>query len=104
AAMITRLDRDIGRLMSLLKELNLDENTLVVFNSDNGAVYRDSTFNHSGPLRGFKRDMYEGGIRSPSIARWPGHIKAGAVSEQVGAFWDLMPTLAELTAHAAPAS
>ena len=102
AAMITRMDRDIGRLMSLLKELNLDENTLVVFNSDNGAVYRDTTFNHSGPLRGFKRDMYEGGIRTPSIARWPGKVKAGATSEQVWAFWDVMPTLAELVGQKAP--
>jgi arylsulfatase A-like enzyme len=103
AAMITRLDRDIGRLMALLKELKIDENTLVIFNSDNGAVYRDSTFNHSGPLRGYKRDMYEGGIRSPSIARWPGKVKAGATSEQVWAFWDVMPTLAELVGEKPPA-
>jgi arylsulfatase A-like enzyme len=103
AAMITRLDRDIGRLMALLKELKLDENTLVMFNSDNGAVYRDTTFNHSGPLRGFKRDMYEGGIRSPSIARWPGKVKAGATSEQVWAFWDVMPTLGELVGQKSPA-
>src|SRR4029078_4005896 len=97
AAMITRMDRDIGRLMALLKELKLDENTLVFFSSDNGAVYRDKVFNHSGPLRGYKRDMYEGGLRSPSIARWPGRIKAGLVRDQVWGFWDLMPTLAELT-------
>lgn len=103
AAMITRLDRDVGRLLALLKELKLDENTLVVFNSDNGAAWRDSTFNHSGPLRGYKRDMYEGGIRSPSIARWPGKVKAGVVSDQVWAFWDLLPTLAELTGQKAPA-
>jgi len=104
AAMITRMDRDIGRLMALLKELKLDENTLVFFASDNGAVYRDELFNHSGPLRGYKRDMYEGGLRSPSIARWPGKIKSGAVSEQVWAFWDLMPTLAELTGQKPPAN
>jgi arylsulfatase A-like enzyme len=104
ASMITRMDRDIGRLMTLLKELNLDERTLVIFASDNGAAYRDQLFNHSGPLRGFKRDMYEGGLRSPSIARWPTRIKPGVVSEQVWAFWDLMPTLAELTAQPAPAS
>jgi arylsulfatase A-like enzyme len=66
-------------------------------------VYRDELFQHSGPLRGFKRDMYEGGLRSPSIARWPGHVKAGAVSEQVWAFWDILPTLAELTAQKPPA-
>ena len=75
---------------------------LVFFASDNGAAYRDTTFNHSGPLRGIKRDMYEGGLRSPSIARWPGHIKAGAVSEQVWVFWDLMPTLAQLTGQTPP--
>jgi arylsulfatase A-like enzyme len=103
AAMITRMDRDIGRLMSLLKELNIDDNTLVIFNSDNGAVYRDATFNHSGPLRGYKRDMYEGGLRSPSIARWPGKIKAGATSDQVWTFWDLMPTLGELVGQKPPA-
>jgi arylsulfatase A len=103
AAMITRMDRDIGRLMALLKELNLDDNTLVFFASDNGAAYRDATFNHSGALRGFKRDMYEGGLRSPSIARWPNHIKAANVSEQVWAFWDVLPTLAELTNQPAPA-
>jgi arylsulfatase A len=103
AAMITRMDRDVGRLMALLKELNLDERTLVIFASDNGSVYRDNLFNHSGPLRGFKRDMYEGGLRSPSIARWPGRIKAGAVSEQVWAFWDVLPTLADLTGQTPPA-
>jgi arylsulfatase A len=102
AAMITRLDRDVGRIMALLKELKLDENTLVIFNSDNGAVWRHEIFNHSGDLRGFKRDMYEGGIRTPSIARWPGRIKAGVTSEQVWAFWDFMPTMAELTGQKTP--
>jgi arylsulfatase A len=102
AAMITRMDKDIGRLMALLKELKIDENTLVFFASDNGAGYQPKFFQSSGPLRGMKRDMYEGGLRSPSIARWPGHIKADVVSEQVWAFWDLMPTLAELTGQKAP--
>lgn len=96
AAMITRMDADVGRLMALLKKLELDNNTLVFFASDNGAAYRDALFSHSGPLRGYKRDMYEGGLRSPSIARWPGHIKRG-VSLQVWAFWDFLPTMAELT-------
>src|SRR4051812_33511372 len=97
AAMITRMDKDIGRLMALLKELKLDENTLVFFASDNGAGYQPKFFQSSGPLRGMKRDMYEGGLRSPTIARWPGRIKPRVVSDQVWAFWDLMPTLAELT-------
>lgn len=102
AAMITRLDGDVGRLMALLKELKLDDRTLVFFASDNGAAYSDSLFNHSGPLRGIKRDMYEGGLRSPGMARWPGVIKPGAVSEQVWAFWDFLPTMAELTKQPAP--
>jgi arylsulfatase A len=97
AAMITRMDRDIGRLMELLKQLQLDESTLVIFASDNGAVHQFPRFNHSGPLRGKKRSMYEGGIRSPSIARWPGHVPVGIVSRQVWSFWDMMPTLANLT-------
>ena len=102
AAMITRLDRDVGRLMALLKELQLDKQTLVFFASDNGAAYNDKVFHHSGPLRGRKRDMYEGGIRAPVIARWPGRIQAGVVNEQVWAFWDFLPTMAELTKQKAP--
>lgn len=97
AAMITRMDKDVGRLMALLKELKLDDNTLVFFASDNGAAHNFARFNHSGPLQGRKRSMYEGGIRSPSIARWLGHVPAGVVSDQVWSFWDLMPTLADLT-------
>jgi arylsulfatase A len=104
ASMITRMDKDIGRLMALLVELKLDENTLMFFASDNGAGYQPKFFESSGPLRGMKRDMYEGGLRSPSIARWPGRIKAGVVSEQVWAFWDLMPTMAELTNQKLPAT
>ncbi len=103
AAMITRLDRDVGRIMALLKELGLDKDTLVFFASDNGAAWRDELFNHSGPLRGYKRDMYEGGIRTPGIARWPGHIAAGATSSQVWAFWDFLPTMGELIGVKPPA-
>jgi arylsulfatase A-like enzyme len=102
ASMITRMDRDVGRLMALLTELKLDEQTLVIFASDNGAAYNDSLFKHSGPLRGYKRDMYEGGLRSPSIARWPGRIKPGVTSHQVWAFWDFLPTMAELTGQTTP--
>jgi arylsulfatase A-like enzyme len=103
AAMITRLDRDMGRVMALLKELRLDEQTLVFFASDNGAAYNDEVFNHSGPLRGMKRDMYEGGIRSPIIARWPNKLKAAVVSDQVWTFWDFLPTMAEFAGQKAPA-
>jgi arylsulfatase A len=102
AAMITRMDGDVGRLIELLKELNIDDNTLVFFASDNGTAYNDALFNHSGPLRGRKRDMYEGGIRTPMIARWPTKIKPGVVSEQVWTFYDFLPTMAELTGQKPP--
>lgn len=108
AAMITRMDRDIGKLMALLKELALDEKTLVFFASDNGAVFplsgTDPEFFHStAGLRGYKQDLYEGGIRTPFIARWPGRIKAGSTSDYIGAFWDVFPTFCELTGAPAPA-
>lgn len=102
AAMITRLDGDVGRIMALLKELGIDEQTLVLFASDNGAAYSDELFKHSGSLRGHKRDMYEGGIRTPAIARWPGKIKPGTVSHQIWAFCDFLPTMADLTGTPAP--
>jgi arylsulfatase A-like enzyme len=106
AAMITRMDKDIGKLMASLKSLGLDENTLVIFSSDNGAHKEgghDPEFFHShGDLRGIKRDLYEGGIRVPTMARWPGKIKAGQVSDQVWAFWDFLPTCAELAGATPP--
>lgn len=100
AAMIDRMDGDIGRIMRQLANLGIDKNTLVFFASDNGphkeGGYQPEFFNCSGPLRGIKRDLYEGGIRVPMIARWPGHIQAGTVSHHAGAFWDVLPTLAEV--------
>lgn len=102
AAMVTRMDKDVGRITSLLKELSIEKNTLVIFASDNGAAYRDELFQHSGPLRGFKRDMYEGGIRTPAIVRMPGKIPAGTVSEQVWTFADFLPTMSELTGVKVP--
>ncbi|HWL17844.1 MAG TPA: arylsulfatase [Opitutus sp.] len=102
AAMITRLDRDVGRILDLLKELGIDERTLVFFCSDNGAAHRDELFRHSGDLRGYKRDMYEGGLRSPSLVRWPGKIPAGTVSEQVWTFYDFLPTIGELVGQQPP--
>lgn len=100
AAMISRLDRDVGRLLDLLVELDLDARTLVLFTSDNGPHREggnDPDFNDSnGPFRGIKRDLYEGGIRVPFIARWPGQVPAGRVSDQLTAFWDFLPTAAEL--------
>ena len=100
AAMITRLDTDIGRLLDKLKELNMEENTAVFFTSDSGphkeGGVNPAFFQSSGPLRGIKRDLYEGGLRVPMIARWPGMIPAGTVSGQVWTFWDVLPTLAEI--------
>ena len=103
AAMITRMDRDIGRLFSLLKELKLDEKTIVFFTSDNGAANRyDGVFDSSGPLKGYKRKMYEGGLRVPMIVRWPGKIKANQVSDTAWTFTDFFPTCAELGSAKTP--
>jgi arylsulfatase len=100
------MDKDVGRIMSLLKELGLDENTLVIFTSDNGPTYAggaDSAFFESAnPLRGLKGSVYEGGIRVPYIARWPGRIKAGSTSDHISAFWDFLPTCCELIGKAPP--
>ena len=106
AAMITRMDGDIGRLMTRLKTLGLDEKTLVMFSSDNGPHKEGggdpAFFNSSGLLRGYKRALYEGGIRVPMIARWPGKIEAGSVSNHISAFWDFLPTCCELVGTKAP--
>ena len=100
AAMITRLDSDVGKLMDKLKELKIDDSTIVFFSSDNGPHKEggvDPTFfQSSGPLRGIKRDLYEGGIRVPLIVRWPQRIKAGQVNSEPWAFWDFLPTAAAL--------
>lgn len=100
AAMVTRMDTDLGRLFSLLKRLGLDDNTLVLFTSDNGPQREGGNpptfFKSAGPLRGIKRDLYEGGIREPFIAHWPGRIQAGTVSDHVGYFGDFFATAAEL--------
>jgi len=97
AAMDTMIDRHVGELLSLLKDLNLDEKTVVMFCSDNGAATRfEGVLNSSGPLKGFKRSMYEGGIRVPLVARWPGSIEPGAQSDLPCYFADMMPTFAEL--------
>ena len=101
AAMITRMDADIGRLIDLLQELGIDKNTLIMFSSDNGphneAGHSPKTFQPSGELKGMKRSLTEGGIRVPMIARWPEKIAAGTVSNFVGSFQDVLPTLKELS-------
>ena len=107
AAMITRLDTYVGQVLQRVKELGLEKDTLVMFTSDNGPHREggaDPEFFHSaGPLRGIKRDSYEGGIRVPLLAKWPGHVAAGAASDAVWAFWDVLPTLAEVGGGTAPA-
>ncbi len=107
AGMITRMDRHIGEIMALLKELGIDDNTIVMFSSDNGPAKEGGAdpvfFDATGGLRGIKRDMYEGGMRIPFIARWPGKIPAGAVNDHVAAFYDIMPTLCEVSGAKVPA-
>jgi uncharacterized sulfatase len=106
AAMITRLDSDIGRMMALLKELALDENTILFFTSDNGphqeGGHKMEYFNSNGELRGYKRDLYDGGIRVPMIARWPGRIAPGTSTAHPSAFWDFLPTACELAGIKSP--
>ena len=100
AAMISRMDSDVGKVMALLKEMNIDDDTLVIFTSDNGPHREggnDPDFqNSNGPLKGIKRSLHEGGIRVPMVARWPNVIKAGTTSDHAGYFCDIMPTFAEL--------
>lgn len=103
AAMIHRLDRDIGRIVDLVDASRLKENTLVIFTSDNGGHANVAKrFNTSGPLRGFKRDLTEGGIRVPFVARWPDVIPAKRTSDEIIAFQDIMPTFAELAGVKTP--
>lgn len=107
AAMITYLDKQVGRVMAALKELGLDKNTIVMFSSDNGPTFDvagidTKFFNSTGGLRGRKQDLYEGGIREPFIVNWPGKIKAGTVSNHVSVQYDMMATLADLTHVKAP--
>jgi arylsulfatase A-like enzyme len=105
-AMITRMDRDIGRLTDRIRARGLDDRTLLMFISDNGPHQEGGAdpvfFKSSGGLRGIKRDLYEGGIRVPAIARWPGKIPAGRVSDHPWAHWDIFPTLAELAGANVP--
>ncbi len=119
AAMVTRMDRSIGRMLALVKELGLDNNTIVIFSSDNGGAFGTVTkdfdflpgrmggtdyvfFGSTARFRAFKGSVYEGGIRVPFIARWPGKIKAGSVSQLPAAFYDVLPTLCELAKIAPP--
>lgn len=111
ATMVRRIDDCVGDLIHLLKDLNIDENTLVVFTSDNGPskesymkeAYAPNFFNSFGPFDGIKRDLWEGGIRVGALARWPAAIPAGTISNHPSAFWDWMPTFTEMAGAPAPA-
>lgn len=100
AAMVSRMDAYVGQVLDRLDALGLTDNTIVIFASDNGAHQEGGAdplfFNSTGGLRGYKRDLYEGGIKTPFIVKWPGKVKAGSKSDFVGAFWDLMPTFTEI--------
>ena len=100
AGMMTLVDEQVGEVLDLLKELDIDDNTIVMFTSDNGphkeGGHDPVFFDSNGPLKGFKRDLYEGGIRAPLLARWPGKIPAGKISDHASAHWDMLPTFCEL--------
>ena len=106
ASMVERIDIYVGEVLSKLEELGLAENTLIIFASDNGAHKEGGAdpdfFDSNGPFRGHKRDLYEGGVRTPMIAWWPGKVKAGSQSDHISAFWDLLPTFADLVGAAIP--
>ncbi|HEY0730799.1 MAG TPA: sulfatase-like hydrolase/transferase, partial [Chitinophagaceae bacterium] len=106
AALVHLMDEQVGEIMDKIATLGLDENTLIIFSSDNGPHVEGGGdpdfFDSNGILRGYKRDLYEGGIRVPMIARWTGKIRAGAITEHISAFWDVMPTLAELLNQKTP--
>jgi arylsulfatase A-like enzyme len=100
AAMIENLDNSVGMINKKLEELGLTENTLVIFVSDNGpheeGNHSADYFDSNGILRGTKRDLYEGGIRTPFVARWPGVIEPGSRSEHISTFWDMLPTYCDI--------
>lgn len=106
AAMVTELDDYVGELLTKLTELGLEKNTIVIFASDNGPTLEGGAdpdfFNSNGDLRGYKRDLYEGGIRTPMLVKWPGKVKAGSTSDHISAFWDILPTFAEITGAVNP--
>jgi len=105
AAMVERLDGDVGRVMALLKELHLDQDTLVIFASDNGAGNGPANialFGSTAGMRAAKATLWEGGIRVPMIARWPGRVPTGRTSDFATAFWDFLPTAAELAGASPP--
>jgi arylsulfatase A-like enzyme len=108
AGMVTHLDGAVGQVLDKLRELGIAEKTLVLFSSDNGAMseggWSRDFFNSSGPLKGGKRDLYEGGIRVPLVAWRPGSVLAGGTTDHISAFWDFVPTACELAGIEPPAN
>lgn len=106
AAMVTRLDKDIQRIMNLLEEKGIADNTIVIFTSDNGVHaeggHDPDFFKSNGPFRGIKRDLYDGGIRTPFVVHWPARIDKGSVSYHLSAFWDFLPTVCEIIGVSQP--
>ena len=106
ASMVERLDKNVGEIITKLKELGLENNTLIMFSSDNGIHQEGGMdpefFNSNGSYRGHKRDMYEGGIKTPLVAMWPAMIKPGSTTNHISAFWDVLPTIAEITKSKTP--
>ncbi|WP_237340626.1 arylsulfatase [Wenyingzhuangia fucanilytica] len=106
AAMVDLLDQQVGEIMSKIEELGIANNTIVVFTSDNGPHKEGGAdpnyFNSNGDLKGYKRDLYEGGIRVPLIVKWPGKVKEGSVSDHISAFWDVFPTFSEIVGVKTP--
>jgi arylsulfatase A len=109
AAMVTRLDSDVGRILALLRDLKIDDKTLVMVAGDNGSSFEPASpigkrfAQAANGLRGYKRELYEGGLRNAGLARWPGVVPAGRVSDEPWAFWDFLPTCAEITGARIPA-
>lgn len=106
AAMVENLDNQIGDILALLAHYGIDDNTLIIFTSDNGAHreggHNPDFWNSTAGLRGMKRDMHEGGIRTPMLARWPAVIVPGRTTNHISAFWDILPTMAEITSQPVP--
>jgi len=106
AAMVTLLDDKVGEIVAELKKLGIEKNTIIIFSSDNGPHKEGGAdpdyFDSNGPLKGYKRDLYEGGIREPMIVKWPGKIVAGKITDHISAFWDVMPTIAEIAGVKTP--
>jgi arylsulfatase A len=106
AAMMTKMDDDVGRLIKTLQKLGMDDDTLIMLSSDNGphleGGHDPKFWDSNGPFQGHKRSLYDGGIRVPLLARWPGKIQEGSVNEHISAHWDLLPTLCDLAGVAIP--